>query len=173
MISFTFNSIARENYEEIAKAIKVLCEDSFPIIICVGSDLVIGDSLGPIVGSKINYTLNGRAYVYGTLDNTITAREIETINREIKKLHPLSKIIVIDSAVGNREDVGQVKVLDHGINPGLGANKTLPNIGDVSIIGVVAEKNGNSKTLHGVRLSLINTLSKDIINGLNLAFIKN
>lgn len=173
MIRFTFNSIARENHEEIAKAVKILYGNEFPVIVCIGSDLVVGDSLGPIVGKGLTEILNGKAYVYGTLKNPITAKEISLLKKVINEMHPNSKTIVVDAAVGRKEDIGQVKILDSGINPGLGANKTLPLVGDVSIIAVVAEKNDGDNTLQGVRLNLINKLATDIINGVSLAFIKN
>ncbi len=173
MIKFTFNSIARENHEEIAKAVKILYGNEFPVIICVGSDLVVGDSLGPIVGSKLLEILNGKAFVYGTLSSPITAKEIETIKQTTKKLHPHSKVIVVDAGVGNSEDIGQIKIADYGINPGLGVNKILPLIGDVSIVGIVGEKERGERNLNDIRLNLVNTLAYDIIRGLCLAFIKN
>lgn len=173
MIKFTFNSIARENYEEIAKAVKLLYKSDFPVIVCIGSDLVVGDSLGPIVGSKLLEILNGKAYVYGTLSSPITAKEIETIKQTTKNLHPNSKVIVVDAGVGIKEDIGQIKIADYGINPGLGVNKNLPLIGDVSIVGIVGEKIDNETHLNGIRLNLVNALAYDIIRGLCLAFIKN
>ena len=49
-----------------------------PVVVCVGSDLAIGDSLGPITGSMLKHKTQGlNTYVYGTLSAPITAKEIK------------------------------------------------------------------------------------------------
>jgi putative sporulation protein YyaC len=170
MIKFVFNSLERNNSFEISKCLRQNYNSKIPIIVCVGSDLVVGDSLGPYVGTKLIKQLGGKAFVYGTLDSPITAKEIPIISQTIKTLHPLSKIIVIDAAVGNKEDVGQVKIYDQGIKPGLGVNKNLPLVGDVSIIGIVSNNINDKNALHSVRLWLVEKLASDIINGVRGAF---
>ena len=41
-----------------------------PVIVCIGSDLAIGDSLGPVTGSLLKHKTQGlNAYVYGTNSN--------------------------------------------------------------------------------------------------------
>ena len=168
MSQFIFNSLKRNNSDEISKTISLLYNTDKPVIICVGSDLVVGDSLGPIVGTKLNEKLQGKAFIYGTLQSPITAKEISVIQAEIKKLHPFSKILVIDAAVGSEEEIGYVKINQTGIKPGLGVNKDLPLIGDVSIIGVVSDK--KEKNLNfSTRFSLVYALIGDIVNGIEKA----
>ncbi len=170
MNQFVFNSIKRNNSNEISKTIKYLYKDERPVILCVGSDLVVGDSLGPYVGSELNKILRGKAFVYGTLKSPITAKEIDVIKENLKVLHPHSKIMVIDAAVGNHDEIGYVKITDCGIKPGLGVNKDLPLIGDVSIIAIVCDKidkNNNFST----RFSLVYTMANDIIEGISKAII--
>ena len=168
MSQFIFNSLKRNNSDEISKTISLLYNTDKPVIICVGSDLVVGDSLGPIVGTKLNEKLQGKAFIYGTLQSPITAKEISVIQAEIKKLHPFSKILVIDAAVGSVEEIGYVKINQTGIKPGLGVNKDLPLIGDVSIIGVVSDK--KEKNLNfSTRFSLVYALIGDIVNGIEKA----
>ena len=164
MNQYVFNSIKRNNSKEISKTIQLLYGDKTPIIICIGSDLVIGDSLGPYVGTILNEKLQGKAFVYGTLQNPITANEISVINSKIKKLHPNSQIIVIDAAVGYKSEVGYVKITDKGIKPGLGANKNLPRIGDVSIIGIVSDFESNNVSFE-TRFSLVYKIALDIVGG--------
>ena len=48
---------------------KLLCEKSpcardeqTPVVVCVGSDLAIGDSLGPLVGSMLRYKTQAREF---------------------------------------------------------------------------------------------------------------
>ncbi|MFQ7078835.1 MAG: DUF1256 domain-containing protein [Christensenellaceae bacterium] len=78
-----------------------------PIIVCVGSDLVLGDSLGPLVGTLLKQKGVG-TYIYGTLNCPITAKEIEYAKTYLKQLHPESFIIAIDAAVGASDDIGLI-----------------------------------------------------------------
>ena len=137
-----------------------------PVFICIGSDLVLGDSLGPLVGTilrkkKIN------SFVYGTLSFPITAKEVETAGKYLDNLHPASIKIAIDAAIGNSDDVGLIKVFDKGLKPGLGVNKNLKAIGDVSIIAVVAGKSLQNHNLFNLtRLNLIYEMAEKIATGI-------
>ena len=65
-----------------------------------------------------------------------------------------------------------IKVCNYGIKPGLGVSKTLPIIGDASIIGIVAEKNDGFENIFSkTRLNLVYKLSGAIVKGIekNLA----
>lgn len=136
-----------------------------PIIVCIGSDLVLGDSLGPLIGTNLSRLRIG-AYVYGTLGRTVTAKEVVIINEYLRKTHPNRKILAIDAAVGLKEDVGKIRVLNHGIKPGLGFNKNLDLTGDISIIGIVAEKSEkNHKLLNTTRLNLVYKMAESISKG--------
>ena len=126
-----------------------------PIIVCVGSDLVLGDSLGPLVGTLLKQKGVG-TYIYGTLNCPITAKEIEYAKTYLKQLHPESFIIAIDAAVGASDDIGLIKLQNKGLRPGLGVNKSLGEIGDVSIIGIVATKTFQNYSLFNTtRLNLV------------------
>ena len=112
-----------------------------PVIVCIGSDLAIGDSLGPITGTLIYRKFNNfPAYIYGTLRSPVTAKEIKYITKFLRQTHPNSKIIAIDAAVGEDSDIGLIKISDGPLRPGSGANKRLHAIGDVSILGIIAKK---------------------------------
>jgi putative sporulation protein YyaC len=169
MNTYVFNSQKRDNSKEISKTLNLIYNTDKPVIICIGSDLVVGDSLGPIVGTKLVEKLGGNAYVYGTLQSPITAKEIDVIKNTVNKIHPFSKILVIDAAVGLNEEIGYVKISNTGIKPGLGANKNLPVIGDVSIIGIVSDKTGSGLNLT-TRFSLIYAIVNDVVNGIVKTF---
>lgn len=136
-----------------------------PIIVCIGSDLVLGDSLGPLVGTMLTKR-NVPAYIYGTLNAPITAKEIICAKTHLKNLHPNTFIVAIDAAVGNTEDIGLIKVTDKGLKPGLGVDKNLGVIGDCSIIGVVAGKSLQNYNLFNLtRLNLIYKMAERIADG--------
>ncbi len=166
MSAYKFNSLVRNNYLEIEKTLNVLYKTEKPVILCIGTDLIVGDCFGPMVGSYIKNKLNGKAYVYGTLNNPLTAKEAVTLSKTIKLLHPNSKILVVDAAIGSEDEVGNIKVKSGGVKPGLGYDKNLPLLGDVSIVGVVSK----SKELC-VRLGLIYNLAKDASEGIIRAIL--
>lgn len=140
---------------------------SSPVIICIGSDLSVGDSLGPLTGTKIKQRLAGlNCFVYGTLAKPITAHEVKYINNFLKNTHPSCPIIAIDAAVGVSGDVGLIKISKNGVRPGSGANKKLNKIGDASIMGVVAEKSIlNYSLFSSTRLNIVNKMSDIICDG--------
>ena len=126
-----------------------------PIILCIGSDLAIGDSLGPVVGTM----LKKKGYhgaVYGTLKNPVTAKEVKYVNNFLARTHPGAPVIAIDAAVGEETDIGLIKVTDVPLKPGSGANKRLGKVGDVSILGIVANRTAFSyAVLNLTRLNMV------------------
>ena len=135
-----------------------------PVIVCIGSDLAVGDSLGPITGSMLKYKTQGlRAFIYGTLASPVTAKEIKYLRSFLKETHKGSQIVAVDAAVGAEGDVGLLKLSDSPLFPGAGANKKLGSIGDISIMGIVAEKSiANYGLLNTTRLNLVYTMSEII-----------
>lgn len=140
-----------------------------PVIVCIGSDLAIGDSLGPITGSMLKFKTQGLGvFLYGTLAAPVTAKEIKYMRTFLKETHAGSQIIAIDAAVGSEGDIGLIKINDTPLMPGAGANKQLGALGDLSIMGVVAEKSvANYGLLNTTRLNLVYTMSEIISDGIS------
>lgn len=140
-----------------------------PIIVCVGSDLAIGDSLGPITGSMLKYkTQNLGAFIYGTLAAPVTAKEIKYMQTFLQETHPNRQIIAVDAAVGDKGDIGLIRFTDTPLLPGAGANKKLGAIGDISVMGIVAEKSlQNYGLLNTTRLNLVYTMAEIISDALS------
>ena len=135
---------------------------SAPVVLCIGSDLAIGDSLGPIVGTMLKRKGFCGA-LYGTLKNPVTAKEVKYINDFLKKTHPNAPVIAIDAAVGDDSDLGLIKVNDGALKPGSGANKKLGKVGDISILGIVAGKSAFSySVLNLTRLNLVYAMAEAI-----------
>ncbi len=167
MKNFSFSIFNEYAKNGITEAIRELNFDNkSPIVICIGSDLVLGDSLGPLVGTFLRQNFK-RKFIYGTLNEPITAKEVEYARKYLKELHPESLIIAIDAAIGNLEDVGLIKISNKPIKPGLGVNKNLKEIGDLSIMGIVASKSVKNYNLYNLtRLNLIYKMAKIIADGL-------
>ena len=133
-----------------------------PVFVCLGSDLVVGDSMGPLIGTLLKQK-GVNAYVYGTLGNPITAKEVNYVKEYVKNVHRKRKIVAIDAAVGSEEDIGLIKICNKGIKPGLGVNKKLETIGDTSIIGIVASKSvKNYNLFNKTRLNLVYKMAEKI-----------
>lgn len=167
MTNYSFSAINDYSKSGIKTALEKLNKQKKkPIVVCVGSDLVLGDSLGPLIGTMLRKN-NVSSYVYGTLNYPVTAKEVEYASVYLKKMHPDSIIIAIDAAVGEEEDVGLIRILNKGLKPGLGVQKNLASIGDVSIIGVVAPKSIKNYTLFNMtRLNLVYKMAETISESL-------
>ena len=140
-----------------------------PVVVCVGSDLAIGDSLGPITGSMLKYKTQGLgAFIYGTLAAPVTAKEIKYMQSFLKQTHANDQVLAIDAAVGEKGDIGLMRVTDTPLLPGAGANKKLGAIGDISVVGIVAEKSlTNYGLLNTTRLNLVYTMAEIISDGIS------
>jgi putative sporulation protein YyaC len=137
-----------------------------PILVCIGSDLVLGDSLGPLVGTLLKKK-GIRSYIYGTLNFPITAKEVDYARTYLKQMHPSSVTIAVDAAIGNANDIGLIKVFNKGLKPGLGVDKNLGTVGDLSIVGIVAEKSLQNYNLFNLtRLNLIFKMAETISDGI-------
>ncbi|GHU99560.1 hypothetical protein FACS1894211_05160 [Clostridia bacterium] len=108
-----------------------------PIFVCIGSDRVTGDCLGPLVGHLLVTRHNIGTYVYGTLECPITALNLEESRGFILNAHPGRKVVAVDAALGGSGDVGAIRVRRGAIKPGAAVDKNLPEIGDVGITAVV------------------------------------
>ena len=81
-----------------------------PVVLCIGSDLVIGDALGPITGTLIKSKTEGiPCYIYGCLASPVTAKEVKYVNAFLRRTHPGRKVIAIDAAVGEAGISGSSK----------------------------------------------------------------
>lgn len=164
---YTFSSFNERASDGIGQAIYKLNEKGKkPLIICIGSDMILGDSLGPLVGTMLK-NKSVSAYVYGTLNYPITAKEVDYAKKYLKVMHPDSVAIAVDAAVGSAEDVGLIRVLNRGLKPGLGVDKDLDTVGDLSIIGIVASKSLKNYNLFNMtRLNLVYRMAEKIACGI-------
>lgn len=134
-----------------------------PVILCIGSDLAVGDSLGPVTGTLLRRCGAECGFIYGTLQNPVTAKEVKYVNAFLRKTHPDSKIIAVDAAVGEESEVGLLKVIDGSLRPGSGANKRLGKVGDVSVLGIVARKSAFSYSLLNLtRLNMVYSMAETV-----------
>lgn len=168
MVIIIFMNVFREENlkssfdKEILLSLQRVLDNEIPIVVCIGTDAVVGDSLGPLVGSMLKEMLDGKTYVFGTVESPITAKEVNSVAEFIKNVYPDVPILAIDAALGKKEEIGNIRVVKSSIKPGLGVDKDLAEIGTASIIGVVEEKERGKRFLSSVRLSVVYRQAKVI-----------
>ncbi len=141
------------------------------VIMCIGSDRSTGDSLGPLIGYKLQKYSLKHVNIYGTLDNPIHAGNINEKISEIRRLHPNAFILAIDASLGQKEHLGFVTLSNCPLRPGLGVKKELPSVGHAHITGIVNLSGGmDSLLLQTTKLSnvmkLADTISKALLYSL-------
>lgn len=146
---------------EVAKSLKKYLQKN-TIIICIGTDKCIGDSLGPFVGTFLkekNYPYD----VFGTIESPIHALNIRSKLHEIKTSYPDNTIIAIDACLGDKKSIGEIHFRPYSIYPGKGVGKNLPKIGTASFIAIVESVNNSENYIsNNIRLDFIIKLAKTI-----------
>lgn len=142
-------------------------------IVCIGTDKCIIDSLGPLTGtllSKAGLDID----IYGTLEKPVHALNISEYVKIIKK-KKYDKVFAIDACLSSKKNQGIIEVRNGPITPGKGIGKMLPEIGDISIIGIV---DSSDKDFHDLvqdtRLCFIyemaEIISEGILTSLNINY---
>ncbi|WP_100405872.1 spore protease YyaC [Bacillus solitudinis] len=122
--------------EQLKQMIEIYHRREF-VIICIGTDRSTGDSLGPLVGSKLESANLKRFHVYGTLESPVHAVNLTDRLQEIHGNHPRRFIIAIDACLGQSSSVGKVSLSSGPLKPGAAVNKQLPEVGDIHMTGIV------------------------------------
>jgi putative sporulation protein YyaC len=136
---------------------------SKPVILCVGTNSVIGDSLGPKVGDLLIKRYNIDAFVYGKTSLPVNGLNYSQYLIHIKNHHPDSIIIAVDACLGTKCEIGKIKYTFNGLRAGAALNKKLDRIGHLTILGIVAEKsNNNLDSLIKANALVIDSLSDKI-----------
>lgn len=118
---------------DISKVVDVIDTNKPILIVCIGTMNVVRDSIGPEVGSRLKEL---GFNVLGTKDEPVHGLNIISTADFIKENYEDHFIIGIDASIGVKK--GLIILDNKPISPGKGVNKTLPDIGDVSIKGNVA-----------------------------------
>ncbi len=153
----------KENYKEEHKEI---------VILCIGTDRCTGDSLGPLIGYKLQNKINKykEIYIHGTLEEPVHAKNLNDTIEYINIHYENPFIIAIDACLGASDRVGYVKVSNGALRPGAGVNKKLPSVGDINILGIVNVAGFMEfMVLQNTRLQLIMKMSDFISRGIDNA----
>jgi len=144
-----------------------------PVFLCIGSSRCVGDCLGPIVGELLTKKYNVNTTVYDNLDNNITSKNIDNYVSFIRREHPISPIIIVDSAVGSEDEIGLVKFSQGGIIPAGYTKERKQILGDFGITSIVNTVGINQLLfLKGTTLKIIWKLGSFIAESINKFMVK-
>ncbi|MDO5555367.1 MAG: spore protease YyaC [Clostridia bacterium] len=142
------------------------------IFLCIGTDRIIGDSFGPLVGYKLKYLFRKEKNikVIGHLENTVSSYNIIKVIDYINNKYKNYFLIAIDAALSNKTELGKIIVSKNALNVGSGFNKNKLYVGNMSIKGIVSKdlKNAkhNFKILQNTPLNLIMTMADCVAQGI-------
>jgi len=148
--------------------------DSFKeiIILCVGTDRITGDSLGPLTGHKLQELLQKSnlacsPIVYGTLETPVHALNVNNVVEGIYLKYSAPLVVVVDASLGLPRHIGRLTLKYGGVQPGAGVGKKMPVIGDIAITGVVNYySNEELLVLQNTRLNTVMKMADVIANGI-------
>ena len=137
------------------------------VFLCIGSDRVTGDCLGPFVGQKLS-SYSGTVFsVYGTLFQPVHALNLTDIYQHMQTHHPNGLIIAIDASLGEKKHLGYVTIANGALHPGAAIHKQLPSVGHIHITGIVNVSGVLEQlTLQTTRLSTVIFLADKIVQGI-------
>ncbi|MBU5482495.1 spore protease YyaC [Blautia sp. MSJ-19] len=139
------------------------------IFLCIGSDRVTGDCLGPYIGQQLSTHHYPGIYTYGTLTHPVHALNLIETCHTIKQRHPTGLVIAIDASLGQKKHLGYVTIAHGALHPGAAVHKKLPPVGHIHITGIVNIAGMLEQlTLQTTRLSTVISIADQITGGILL-----
>ena len=123
------------------------------VLLCIGTDKITGDCLGPLVGSKLMQQ-NFPHPLYGTLEKPLHAGNL---TRQLPE---------ISTAPVSRNHIGLVSLSCQPLFPGKGVSRSLSPVGNISITGIINEFSSSEILLPYTSLYLVDCLATYICNGI-------
>ncbi len=161
--------------QEFAAALQTLVFEYYkkngpcPILfLCIGSDRITGDSLGPLVGYKLTHESQQLpCRVWGTLSHPVHALNLRAAAMLLRRPSVPFLTVAIDAAVGHSDSLGQITLCSRPLSPGEGIHRRLPRVGQFSVTGVVGGEEADSPlSLQHIRLGPVMELADCICDGI-------
>lgn len=99
------------------------------LFLCIGSNDIIWDSIGPLVGTNLQKRLGSKLVLGDEKNNIISYRDLIRNYTKIKGRY----IIAIDAAISTKEMAGEIFISDKPLIMGLGVNNIKGIVGNMSI----------------------------------------
>lgn len=141
------------------------------IFLCIGSDRITGDSLGPYIGYNLSGCHLPGTALYGTLESPVHALNLASTLASIYREHPDPLVIAIDASLGTRRHLGYITIGNGSLYPGAGVHKQLPAAGDIFITGIVSHSGMMEHlSLQNTRLHTVISMANAITDGILFAY---
>ena len=107
--------------------------------VCIGTNKIVPDSFGPRVGDKLKQVFysSPEISVYGTMQSPV---HLKNATYFLEELENKKQIILIDSAIGKREDIGNTYVNRGGMEIGKAFNQSIYFPANINIKTVIGAK---------------------------------
>ena len=117
------------------KAAELMRSAAMIDVICIGTTNVVGDSVGPRVGSLLKAAgLPDRIKIIGCTDEPVHRGNLDSM---LMNLRNDALLVCVDAAVSN--NFPAINIRTGPMQPGDAVSDELPKIGDVSVLCRVAE----------------------------------
>ena len=138
------------------------------IFICIGTNKLIADSFGPRVGQKLKKKLAffSKVEVLGTMENPIHFRNAKETLKQLQPYHQ-KQMILIDSAIGKNEKIGNIYYNIGGVEIGKAFGKKLYFPAHFNIKTVI----GNQNYIPNWTTYQIDELAEKVANQVSTVFL--
>jgi putative sporulation protein YyaC len=117
------------------KAVELIHSAAMIDVICIGTPRVVGDSVGPRVGSLLKAAgLPDRIKIIGCTDEPVYRGNLISM---LMNLRNDALLVCVDAALSN--NFPAINIRTGPMQPGVAVSDELPKLGDVSVICGVAE----------------------------------
>ena len=174
VIDYSSNSCVNMIRDTLSSYFKPIIKCGRPIIVlCIGTDRSTGDSLGPLVGEKLKFLNRENIFIYGNLEHPVHSKNLKEVLDEINSTYTKPYVLAVDACLGNLHNIGKIVVQNKPLSPGAAMNKNLPEVGDLSITGIVNISGGlEFMVLQNTRLFTVMKLADIISKGIYHSIIK-
>lgn len=142
------------------------------IFLCIGTNRIVGDAFGPVVGSvlKKNLSANNNIQIVGDLKECVTYNNINKTVDLLTDDYQANFVIVLDSALSCKKNIGKVFIQNRGLKYAESLKKNNAIIGNISIKAIVGENSYNPvknfNNLKNVSLNRIYKMCNLVSNGI-------
>lgn len=109
------------------------------VVVCIGTKRCSGDSLGPLVGTRLfqQFAKDSQVHIYGTFEKPVHALNLQKTMTSIEKEYHRPYIIAVDACLGRYYKIGTLQLVEGPLQPGVSLDKKLPSVGNIHLKGIV------------------------------------
>ena len=168
------NNKYKQFINKFEKSLKKLNNNfSHIIFLCIGTEKIIGDSVGPIIGSNLKKLENEYIKVYGTCGKNLDFSNAKNIIEQVYKKYSNPFIITIDAALSKEKRTGEIYIGEGFMKIGTALEKSITFYSNINIKCVVGKYNSlnqkeNVNILNNVIKEKVYSLAEIVSQGIKI-----